>query len=83
MSAFKVNRLSLSELDEITFRCKSCGGGHIVKMDSERFGAAQCPSCGAPYETPARAVFESLQDAHKYAKGAAKYFEVEFNQVEK
>jgi transcription elongation factor Elf1 len=82
MSAFKVNRLALSELDEVTFRCKSCGGGHIVKMSSERFGVSQCPSCGAPYDTPARAVFESLQEAHKHAKAAAKYFAVEFNCVE-
>jgi hypothetical protein len=51
-------------------------------MNSERFGVSQCPSCGAPYDAPARAVFESLQEAHKAAKAAAKYFEVEFNRVE-
>jgi transcription elongation factor Elf1 len=82
MSAFKVDRSRLSELDEITFRCKSCGGGHIVKMNSARFGVSQCPSCGVPYDAPARAVFESLQEAHRAAKAAAKYFEVEFNRVE-
>ena len=83
MTAMKINRFSLSEIEDMTIRCKKCGAGHIVKLDSERFDVRKCPSCGEPYGTLATDVFELLQQARGGMRLAGESFDIEFDIEEK
>jgi hypothetical protein len=78
MTALKINRFSLSEIENVTIRCKLCGAGHVVKIDGDRFGAVKCPSCGVPYGELAHNIFEALREAHN-GLGHAGDFDIEFD----
>jgi hypothetical protein len=83
MTALKINRFSLSEVDSVTIRCKACGvGGNVVAIDSERFGGAKCPSCGAPFGDLAGNAFEALQNASAAVRLGREHFDIEFDIVE-
>jgi Zn finger protein HypA/HybF involved in hydrogenase expression len=81
MTALKLNRFSLSEIETATIRCKQCGSGHIVKIDSAHFNVRECPSCGSPYGELAYNVFYRLQESHKAMITAKEYIDVEFDIV--
>ncbi|MDR1020493.1 MAG: hypothetical protein LBL73_07030 [Synergistaceae bacterium] len=83
MTALRINRFRLSEIDAVTIRCKRCGAGHIVRIDGERFGAGKCPSCGMPYGEPARQAFESLRKAREAQRLGREHFAFEFDIAEK
>ncbi|MDR1021034.1 MAG: hypothetical protein LBL73_09775 [Synergistaceae bacterium] len=83
MTALKLNRFSLTEIEDITIRCKKCGAGHIVRIDGERFGAGKCPSCGMPYGELAQQAFESLRAAREAQEMGREHFAFEFDIAEK
>ena len=83
MTALKLNRFSLSEIENITIRCKKCGAGHIVTINSERLGIEQCPSCGIPYGELAENVFYRFQKAYQAMEEAGKHIDIEFDIIEK
>jgi Zn finger protein HypA/HybF involved in hydrogenase expression len=82
MTALKINRFGLSEIENVTVRCKRCGAGHIIKMDSDQFGAVKCPSCGAPYGELAQQAFEGLRTACGAQSLGREHFGLEFDIVE-
>jgi hypothetical protein len=82
MTALKINRFSLSEIESATIRCKRCGAGHIVRIDSKSFGAGKCPSCGTAFGELARNIFEALCEA-RGGLGMTGDFDVEFDIEEK
>jgi Zn finger protein HypA/HybF involved in hydrogenase expression len=79
MTALKFNRFSLSELNKVNIRCRKCGAGHMVNMDSDRLSVNRCPSCGEPYGNIVEDVFYRLQDAHKAMSVASKIVDIEFD----
>jgi Zn finger protein HypA/HybF involved in hydrogenase expression len=80
MTALKINRFSLSEIKNVTIRCKTCGiGGSLVSLDSERFGGTKCPSCGAPFGELANNAFEALQSASGAVRLGSEHFDIEFD----
>jgi transposase-like protein len=82
MTALKINRFSLSEIDSVTIRCKRCGAGHIVKINGEKFAGYNCPSCGVAFGELVRSIYEALREAHKGLTLAGD-FDVEFDIEEK
>jgi hypothetical protein len=83
MTALKIHRFTLAEIECVTIRCRRCGAGQIVKVDSERFGCHACPSCGAPYGQLAKDVFELFQQTYEASRIAGESFDIEFDIVEK
>jgi Zn finger protein HypA/HybF involved in hydrogenase expression len=83
MTALKLNRFSLTEIERVTIRCRKCGAGHIVSIDGEQFNAEKCPSCGAPYGGLARDVYLCLEEAHKAMGRAKEFIDIEFDIIEK
>jgi hypothetical protein len=84
MTALKINRFSLSEIETVMFRCKACGcGGNIVSLDSEVFSGAKCPSCGAPFGELAVNAFEALRNASAAVRMGREHFDIEFDIEEK
>ena len=83
MTALKINRFSLSEIEDVTIRCKKCDAGHIVKIDSEQFRASKCPSCGLSFGEISFQAFEHIQNASYASRMGSEHFDIEFNIVEK
>jgi hypothetical protein len=79
MTALKISRFGLSEIETMTIHCKRCGAGHIVNMSGDQFGAVKCPSCGAPYGDLARQAFESLRTACEAQGLGGEHFLIEFD----
>ena len=82
MTAMKINRFSLSEIENVTIRCKKCGSAHILRLDSARFGADVCPSCGITFGKLSQDILTALSDA-RGGLGLAGDFDVEFDIAEK
>ena len=82
MTALKINRFSLSEIGDVTIRCKKCGAGHIVKLDSAYFGGGACPSCGKPFGELAAKAFEHIQKALNTSHMGEENFDIEFDIVD-
>ena len=78
MTAMKINRINLNEIDRVTFRCRNCRASITANIDGERFGASTCPSCGTQFGNLARDVFEGLQSTCA-AAGMSEKFDVEFD----
>jgi Zn finger protein HypA/HybF involved in hydrogenase expression len=82
MTALKLNRFSLSEIETATIRCKQCGSGHVVKIDSEHFNIGQCPTCGSPYGELAQDILYNFRESRKAMTRAKEYIDVEFDIIE-
>ena len=82
MTSLKINRFSLSEIESVTIRCKKCGAGHIVKLDSAYFGGGACPSCGKPFGELSAKAFEHIQKASYASHTGEENFDIEFDIVE-
>jgi phage FluMu protein Com len=82
MTAVKINRFSLSEIENVTIRCKRCGAGYIVRIDSNAFEPGKCPSCGITFGRLSKDIFEALRQA-RGGVGLAGDFDVEFDIVDK
>jgi Zn finger protein HypA/HybF involved in hydrogenase expression len=78
MTAMKINRFSLSEIENVTIRCNECGAGHILKLDRDAFRGGVCPSCGKDFGKISRDIFHSLREA-AFGLGMTKDFDVEFD----
>ena len=83
MTALKINRFSLSEIESVTIRCKKCGAGHIVKLDGEYYGSGVCPSCAMPFGEIAMKTFGHIQKASHESRAGNERFEIEFDIEEK
>jgi Zn finger protein HypA/HybF involved in hydrogenase expression len=73
----------MSEIETVTIRCKQCGSGHIVKVDSEHFNIGRCPSCGNPYGELAQDALYSLRKSREAMTKAKDYIDMEFDIIEK
>ena len=83
MTALKINRFSLNEINEVTIRCKKCGAGHIAKLDGVYFSAAACPSCLIPFGEVLEQAFEHIKNASQISRIENTHFDIEFDIVEK
>ena len=65
MTALKINRFNLNEINEVAIRCKKCGAGHIAKLDGVHFSAAAAyPSCLTPIGEILEQAFEHIKYNH-------------------
>jgi Zn finger protein HypA/HybF involved in hydrogenase expression len=79
MTAMKINRFNLLELDGVTLRCKKCGAGHIVKMDAGHLNVSRCPSCGSAYGALAEEGYYRLREAYNAMKEVSNSVGMEFD----
>jgi Zn finger protein HypA/HybF involved in hydrogenase expression len=78
MTALKINRFSLTEIETVTFRCKRCGAGNVMKLDRDAFRAGICPSCGREFGKISEDIFRSLREA-VFGLSMAEDFDIEFD----
>ena len=83
MTALKINRFNLAEIDTITVRCKQCGAGNILKLAGGHLEAYFCSSCRNAYKNLACGILASLKEAYELNNSGERSFDIEFDILEK
>jgi Zn finger protein HypA/HybF involved in hydrogenase expression len=82
MTAIKLNRFSFDEIENVTIRCRKCGGAVVVKIDNDPF-ITDCPSCGQSFGRQAQKAMCFLRIAYGEMQAARESIDIEFDIIEK